>query len=87
MGKKAFELKNSSGVAECPKCGNNKQFLGVSEQVAEDCCDIWVECYKCNFNPFQFNSMNCIESVMGELSPANLMMAVDEWSSLIRESK
>ena len=85
MTKRGFALKNSSGVAKCPKCGNNKKFIAVCDQVAEDGCEIWVECYSCNYNPFAESSGSCIESVMGSFDDGNLMMAVDEWTSLIEE--
>lgn len=28
----------------CPKCGNRRAFKIVSQQVAEDLCEVWAEC-------------------------------------------
>lgn len=85
MTKKAFALKNTDGIAKCPECGNNEKFIGVSEQVAEDGCEVWVQCYICNYNPFAESCGSCIESVMGSLDDGNIMMAVNEWTSLIEQ--
>jgi ssDNA-binding Zn-finger/Zn-ribbon topoisomerase 1 len=83
MSKRAFALKKTDGVAKCPKCGNNEKFIGISEQVAEDGCEIWVECYVCNYDPFNESVGSRIDSVMGSLDDGNLLMAVSEWTSII----
>ena len=87
MLKRGFQVKDASNVANCPKCGNNDKFIGCCEQVAEDGCEVWVECYECNYNPFADVWGSCIESVMGSLDNDNLMMSVSEWTFLIEQSK
>ncbi len=86
MGKRSFALQKSDNVAKCPKCQNNKQFTAYSEQVCEDGCEIWVECYKCGFNPFAESFGSCIDSVMGDLDEPNISMALSEWTQLINET-
>ncbi|MVF55215.1 hypothetical protein D6U78_09965 [Vibrio cholerae] len=81
MGRKAFKTNKSQNL--CPKCGNAHSFVGVSEQVAEDSCEIWVECI-CGFNPFEGNSGHCIESVWGTLDNDYLLMALDSWNELTK---
>ncbi|MBF4374503.1 hypothetical protein EAY46_15645 [Vibrio anguillarum] len=79
MGKRRFQVNKPQNA--CPKCGNTHAFIGRSEQVAEDLCDIWVEC-DCGFNPFENNSGYCIESVWGSLDEDFLLMALDSWNEL-----
>lgn len=45
------EVKVTRGHIEpCPKCGNTTVFVIHSEQVAEDCCEVWAQCV-CGHEP------------------------------------
>lgn len=79
MGFRKFSINVPQSA--CPKCGNTNVFIGRSEQVAEDGCEIWVEC-ECGFNPFENNSDYRIESVWGSLDEDFLMMALHSWNEL-----
>lgn len=51
-----IKLKDGSQVEKCPKCGNNIEFDIHSQQVAEDCCEIWASCV-CGFDPTSHENM------------------------------
>lgn len=73
----------------CPKCGNTHLFTARAQQVSEDCCEIWVECTQCGYDPFHdYDGVDgctgyCVEDVWGELSVGTITMAVDSWNDLI----
>lgn len=79
MSKRRFNLpKNNNAVSACPKCKNKISFVAVSEQVAEDMCEVWIEC-SCGHDPHKSNER--LESIMGELSESNIRMALDCWNA------
>ena len=59
------------GAKPCPKCGNRLEFNIHSQQVAEDCCEVWAEC-KCGYRP----SNEGFEDVMGGCDDGNCIAAV-----------
>ena len=59
-----IEYKPNKYIKPCPKCGNNTKFKIHSQQVAEDCCDIWAEC-TCGYDPTAENTLNRLEDVWG----------------------
>lgn len=52
----------------CPKCGNNHRFKAVSQQVAEDCCECWIECLDCGFDPTAESHGDRYEDIWGDVS-------------------
>lgn len=86
MGEKKFNIKGESKITPCPTRGNNKEFVAKSQQVSEDCCDIWVQC-KCGFDPTAEKSLHRVEDVWGTLDTENILTALGVWDELILESK
>ena len=60
MSVRGIKLKEP-GAKPCPKCGNRLEFVINSQQVAEDCCEVWAQCV-CGFTP----SKEGFEDVMGK---------------------
>lgn len=70
-------------AAPCPSCGNTIRFIGRSQQVMEDLCEVWIEC-KCGHDPTQGNSGDRMESVWGSLDKQTLGIALDgTWNRMI----
>ena len=68
----------------CPKCGNTKEFKAISQQVAEDGCENWVECGKCGHCPTDDKPLHRVESVMGGLEPHDIVEAfLETWQELL----
>lgn len=83
MGQKKFNLNQNTSIEPCPKCGNNTSFVAHSQQVAEDCCDIWIVC-KCGFDPTLENSNYRMEDVWGSLGKEEILCALDcTWNEII----
>lgn len=82
MGQKRFELKPNDKVEKCPKCGNNTEFVGHAQQVAEDCCDVWVVC-KCGYDPTEGKCGHRLEDVWGSLDKDTIAMALTVWDDEI----
>lgn len=83
MGSKAFNLSENTRIAPCPKCGNNTSFVAHSQQVAEDCCEIWIKC-KCGYDPTAENTSNRMEDVWGSLGKEEIICALDcSWNEPI----
>lgn len=76
MGSKLFHFKPEAHVAPCPTCSNAKDFYLVSEQVAEDGCEVFLRCV-CGTQP---QGDYALEDVWGELSPENAIAAKAEWN-------
>lgn len=73
-----IKLKDGSEVEKCPKCENNIEFDIHSQQVAEDCCEIWASCI-CGFDPTSHENMGSnyrMEDVWGGCSDENCIDAV-----------
>lgn len=86
MGRRVFNIKQNQVIKKCPKCGNNTSFVGRSEQVAEDICDVWVEC-KCGYDPTQYKIGHRLEDVWGTIDNENLSLALDIWNEEIEEDE
>ena len=61
----------------CPKCGNRRDFKIVAEQVAEDLCEVWVEC-KCGHAPDACR----FEDVWGSVGNENSNYALGFWNEV-----
>lgn len=81
-------FKPNEIIEKCPKCGNNTRFTINSQQVQEDCCEIWAIC-KCGFDPTSHENLgsgNRVESVMGRCDDDNCRDAVQyAWNDTIHE--
>ena len=78
MTRRRFNLpKNIDAVKACPKCGQKTEFVCVSNQVAEDSCEVWIECV-CGHDPHNYNER--LESVMGGCDEENILAALDCWN-------
>lgn len=83
MGQKKFNLNENTSIDPCPKCGNNKEFTAHSQQVAEDCCDIWIVC-KCGYDPSANKTGSRMEDVWGSLGKEEILCALDcTWNEII----
>jgi hypothetical protein len=80
MSKRAVKFKEGSIIEPCPKCGNKLEFIARSEQVCEDCCEVWIEC-KCGYDPF--TDGNRLDDVWGGVDDDNVKWAINEWNELI----
>ena len=79
------QYKENKFIEPCPECGNNTEFNIHSQQVAEDCCDVWVKC-KCGFDPTAEDTMNRLEDVWGSLDNGTCQDAiVFTWNDILRE--
>lgn len=67
-------------IVPCPKCGNNEEFTAYSRPIAEDCCEVWVEC-KCGYDPTEGDSGARFEDVWGGTTDENVAVAIDCWNS------
>jgi hypothetical protein len=63
-------------------CGNSDDFDFVSEQVCEDCCDVWIRCGRCGNDPAS-GAGEHIETAMGERDNFTASMAAAIWNSHI----
>jgi hypothetical protein len=78
MAKKAYRWKDARHA--CPDCGNTTDFVCRSEQVAEDCCEVWIEC-KCGHKPTDHYH---IEDVWGDVGPEMATWAIrDSWGAYV----
>lgn len=86
MGQTAFSLKENTRYEKCPKCGNNTKFICKSEQCAEDCCEVWVECV-CGFDPTMGDGYKRVEDVWGSRDEGTMLMGLDVWNEEIEEAR
>lgn len=77
-----IQLNRNTSVVCCPRCRNNTMFEAHSEQVSEDCCEVWVVC-KCGFDPHSYGDR--YETPYGDTSRANVMVALSCWNDAIRD--
>lgn len=83
MGKRTFRHQTGEGIEPCPKCTNHQEFVGVTQQVAEDCCEVWIVC-KCGYDPSQGNDRYRLEDVWGALDAPTLSCALHNcWNAAI----
>jgi len=81
MGQKKFCAKGD--IQPCPKCGNKIEFVAKSNQVAEDCCEVWVVCV-CGFDPTAENTNARVEDIWGSLDESTIICALDaSWNEII----
>lgn len=78
-------LKPNATVTPCPKCGNNTEFTGQSEQVAEDGCEVWVVCL-CGYDPTAQDPGYRFEDVWGGVDDDNMMAALSCWNDAIADT-
>ena len=81
MGQRRFITPPNNQITPCPKCGNNREFTARSMQVAEDYCEIWLEC-SCGFDPTAENTMLRVEDVWGSLDDDNIHFLIAEWNHM-----
>lgn len=79
MSIRKFKLAKGGQVTACPRCGNDIEFIARSEQVAEDCCDTWVEC-TCGYDPTHGKVGHRYEDVWGGCDTENITMALSVWN-------
>lgn len=78
-------IKPNDKVPACPKCGNATHFTVHSQQVAEDCCEVWAVC-KCGFDPTENNNGHRLEDVWGGTDDDNCINAIAiSWTDGINE--
>jgi len=82
MSIRKFNLARGGQVTKCPQCGNDITFIAHSEQVAEDSCDIWIEC-ECGYDPTYGKCGHRVEDVWGGLDLATISLALQVWSEEI----
>lgn len=82
MSRRPFNITRGS-VQPCPKCGNAKSFVAVSQQVAEDGCEVWIEC-SCGHDPH--GPFDRMESVMGQLDKDSILDALGCWNDAVEKS-
>lgn len=84
--KRRVKYKQNEVISKCPKCQNNTEFTVISEQVAEDCCEIWAVC-KCSFDPTNYNEVGSayrVESVWGGVDDDDCQDAIlNSWNEAI----
>jgi hypothetical protein len=67
----------ATGMNPCPHCGNKIRFRAVSQQVAEDLCEVWVECGMCDLEtPAEEHR----ESVWGITGNGDIQALVQDWN-------
>lgn len=86
--KRSIKYKPNEVISKCPKCQNNTEFTIISEQVAEDGCEIWAVC-KCGFDPTNYEELgSCyrIESVWGGVEDDDCQDALlNSWNEAIED--
>jgi len=82
---RTLRFQRSSNIALCPKCGNKTEFKFHSQQVSEDCCEVWAEC-KCGYDPTSYDqagSLYRLEDTMGGCDDDNCFAAIGCWNDAI----
>jgi len=70
---KCFRLSKGYAIA-CDLCGNSEVFTAISEQVAEDLCELRVIC-RCGHDRAESLGVEPLESVTGELTRESITEA------------
>jgi hypothetical protein len=60
-------LKNKKYARPCPSCGNSTVFDVQSIRSGVDCCDIYVECMECGYDPTKCHPGYRYEDVWGDI--------------------
>lgn len=85
MGQRRFVAPPNNQITPCPKCGQNRDFFAKAMQVAEDYCEVWIEC-KCGFDPTELNTGYRVEDVWGSLDDGNIHCAISaSWNDAIAD--
>jgi len=80
-----YRLKDNNWIVKCPLCGNNTIFKAHSQQVSEDCCDVWVEC-ECGYDPTAEKTGCRFEDVFGGVHEDNVRVALECWNDAINDT-
>lgn len=78
-------VRKPERIKKCPKCSNNTYFKAKVEQVAEDLCNVWVECV-CGYDPTSENTSYRYEDIWGELSRDTVDIALDCWNDALMDA-
>jgi hypothetical protein len=82
--KREFRHRTGEDIEACPSCKNRQHFIGLSQQVAEDLCEVWVRCI-CGYDATEGRSGDRMEDVMGSLDAGNLVCALENcWNEPLR---
>lgn len=76
------KFKPNTEVTPCPYCNNNTEFVAHSDQIAEDCCEVWVVC-ACGYDPTANKPGYRFEDVWGGVGDDNVTMAIQVWNDII----
>lgn len=76
-------IKTKKGAEPCPTCGNSTEFVIHSEQVAEDCCEVYAVCTCGHATP----PLDRYEDVMGGTDDSACIMALRCWNDSVRSGK
>lgn len=74
--RQTFHLHEGHSFSACPNCGNARDFVAYSGRVAEDCCEVWVECGRCKHDPTREHTDYRLEDVWGSLDPQTIQAAM-----------
>jgi hypothetical protein len=83
---KEVKLNPNITVIKCPKCSNNTDFKAHSNQISEDCCNVWVECI-CGYDPTAEDTDYRFEDVWGGTSWDNVKVALHCWNDAIKDAQ
>jgi hypothetical protein len=78
-------LKNKKYARPCPSCGNSTVFDVQSIRSGVDCCDIYVECMECGYDPTKCHPGYRYEDVWGVINYGTTFMAIACWNDAIDE--
>lgn len=76
MQTRSVQFRPTANVAPCPKCGNRTVFTIISDQCAEDGCEVWARC-KCGHEP---DIDDRFEDVWGGVDDQHVMAAISCWN-------
>lgn len=86
MSQRTVKVKQT--VAEsCPECGCSTTFIVHSEQVTEDCCEVWVTCGGCGYDPTLGWRDWRVEDVWDSLDESTVYGAIQGWNDAINDVK
>lgn len=77
MSTRDVQFREDAKIEMCPKCGNKTRFTIVSQQVAEDCCEVFARC-ACGFD---HGTDHAFEDVWGGCHDDNVRAAISCWNS------
>lgn len=85
MSRKPFVIRDAApgAVEPCPKCGNLTKFTAHAQQVAEDCCEVWIVC-QCGHDPHDRDDR--LEDIWGSLDRDTIINAIGCWNDAVKKS-